>query len=460
MKLNKLINTNLDIDINSIKTNSKDIEKGDIFVCTLGTLDKTKYIEDAINKGCSVIITDKDIKIDYNIIKVDNIDKVLLDMLNKYYDYPLKDIKLIGVTGTDGKTSTVSILSNMTDCASIGTNGFIYRDKIIELNNTTPSLDKLFYLFNIARNNNIKYIFMEVSSESYLTNRIPGLKFDIGVLTNITVDHLDKHKTFDNYFKCKMEVFKNSKYSIINSDCNYYNDILNYLDSYSTYGNNGDIKLVNYELFSNYTNITFSYNNQEYHIKSSLIGIYNVYNLLCSIMVLLALKFDLNDIIERINNIKNIRGRNEYLYDKDFKIVIDHAHTFDATKNIIDFFNSVKENRLIVILGCAGGRYIEKRSIIGNYVLNNSDLVIFTEDDPRDESVDNIIDDMINNSKNTNYLRINNRYDAILKGINLATKNDIILILGRGRDNIMHRNNEDIIFSDYDTVLEITNSLK
>ena len=184
MKINKLIKTKLNIDINGIKTDSREINNGDIFVPTLGNIDKYQYIDEAIKNGAKLIITEKDIleKIPY--IKVDDINETLLKMLDRFYNYPILSSKLIGVTGTDGKTTTASIIRDMLKGASIGTNGLEFNDLQEDLHNTTPSLDKIYECFNKIKNKGINNIVMEVSSESYLTNRIPGLKFDVGIFTS------------------------------------------------------------------------------------------------------------------------------------------------------------------------------------------------------------------------------------------------------------------------------------
>ena len=235
MLLKNIINTSSKRKFNDIKLNSKDINKNDLFIPFGGVEDRNNYISDALNKKCSCIITN----INYNnkkVFKVDNLDNEIINIFNKYYNYPLKNTKLIGITGTDGKTTITSILSDMLNCPSIGTNGFKINNDYQKLDNTTPSLDILYKCFN--KSSDYNNVVMEVSSEAYLRNRLGNLKFDIGVLSDITRDHLDKHENLDNYINCKLELFKHSNISILNRDSKYYKLFKNNSNKYYSYGFN------------------------------------------------------------------------------------------------------------------------------------------------------------------------------------------------------------------------------
>ena len=407
---------------------------------------------DAIDKGCSLVVIDNEIEENIPHIVVDNINLELKNMLNRYYYNPFSKINFVGVTGTDGKTSITTMLKDMTDGACIGTNGFLYDDKMEILQNTTPSLDKVYECVNKAIKKNKKDIFMEVSSEAYLNKRIPGLFFDIGVFTDITKDHLDKHKSFDNYFKCKMKLLKNSGIVIINHDSKYFKKIKKINSNYKTYGfKKSDITIIDYRLYLDRTYVKFKYENNNYEVVIPLMGVYNIYNLMASILVMIDLGYKIKDIINRIDLIKKIPGRNEIVYNKEYIVMIDHAHTENAILNILKFIRNFKKNRLIVVLGCAGGRYKEKRSRIGKIVLKYADITIFTSDDPRDEDPNKIIDDMLkgNSTFKKEYYRIIDRKMALKKAIRLVEDDDIILVLGRGRDSVMYLNGYDIEFNDY-----------
>ena len=437
----------------NIRVNTKDIKKGDIFVCTTGMMDKHEFIPDAINKGCSLVITDRDINDKIKYIKVNDINNYLRYLLDIKYDYPLDKVNLIGVTGTDGKTTAASIIKDMINGSYIGTNGVRYQDIIIDTNNTTPSIDYLFEYFNLFKKRNVKDIVMEVSSESYLTKRIPTIKFTVGIFLNISYEHLDKHHTFKNYLSCKKELLKNSKIKIVNRDNEYFMDIVKDIDDYLTFGKKkSDLQIKKYSLLEDKTIITFRYQKKEYEVVSPLIGEYNVYNLAAGILTMLALNYSMNDIINRINNIKVIPGRMEHFYINNKHIVIDYAHTIKATKEVLKFMDLFHHQKIITVLGCAGGRYKEKRPLIGKIVLKYSKKAYFTMDDPRYEDPLDIINDMLLYTKKKNYEIIVNREEAIKKAVSEANKEDLILILGKGRDNYMIIGDDKIPYSDIDVL--------
>ena len=457
MYLKDIINTKSKIKFNEIKLNSRDLNKNDLFIPFGGIEDRNKYIADALNKKCSCVITN----INYNnkkVFKVKDLDKKIIDIFNKYYNYPLKNINLIGVTGTDGKTTITSIISDILNCPSIGTNGFKINNKYFKLDNTTPNLDILYKCFNKSRNN--KNIVMEVSSEAYLRNRLGALNFSVAILSDITKDHLDKHKSLENYINCKLELFKHSNISILNHDSKYYNLFKNNSKKYYSYGFNkkSDLRILWYKLYIDKSIIKFKYKNKKYKIKYNLVGKFNVYNISSCILTLLSLGYDIDSILERINNIKPVLGRMDLVYNKKYKIIIDYAHTTNATLNVLKFLRKFNKN-IITVVGCAGERFKDKRSEIGSIVLNYSKFVIFTMDDPRNEFVNDIINEMIGKSKKKNYLKIIDRSDAIKKGISLCKNNYILLILGKGCDNYMAINNSKIYYSDYDTVFDLINKI-
>lgn len=437
----------------NIRVNTKDIKKGDIFVCTTGLMDKHEFIPDAIKKGCSLVITDRDISDKIKYLKVRDIDRYLRYLLDIKYDYPLDNVNLIGVTGTDGKTTAASIIKDMINGSYIGTNGVRYQEMVIDTNNTTPSIDYLFEYFQMFKERRVHDIVMEVSSESYLTKRIPTLKFNVGIFLNISYEHLDKHHTFENYLSCKKELLKNSDIKIINRDDKYFKEIIKDIDYYLTFGKKkSDLRIKDYQLLEDKTIITFIYQKKEYKVVSPLIGEYNVYNLASSILTLLALNYSMNDIIKRIKNIKVIPGRMEHFYIKNKHVVIDYAHTIKATNEVLKFMDLFHHKKIITVLGCAGGRYIEKRPLIGKIVLKYSKKAFFTMDDPRWEDPHDIIHDMLSMTKKKNYEIIINREEAIKKAINEAMRDDLVLILGKGRDNYMIINDEKIPYNDIDVL--------
>ena len=462
-KLSELYDIPDNREIKGIKINSKEVESGDIFVCTMGvTADRHDFIDEAINNGASAIIVSKDISPkSVPVIKVKDTNQELRDLCAKFYDYPYKKAYMIGVTGTNGKTTVAEIIYQLlgNNTAYIGTNGRKYKDKHFSMRNTTPDVDRLYKYFNEFLNNGCTTICMEASSEAFYRHRLDDIKYDIAILTNVTKDHLNIHKTLENYVNCKKELFKQVKdngFSILNSNDLYYNEFKAIAKgNIATYGYKEDDTLMikEYDLKRNETIITFKYQNSDYKVISPLLGSFNVENLAAVILTLLCKGFSFSEIIPRIKNIKQIEGRMEIMpFTNDYTVILDYAHTADALDNILTFLNTIKEGRIITVTGSAGGREKEKRPFMGKVVLEKSDYVIFTMDDPRYEDPNQIIDDLIGESKKTNYERIIDRKEAIYKALALAKPKDIILIAGKGRDDYMAIEDKYLPYNDYDVI--------
>ena len=462
-KLKDIIECDYNIPIQDIKTDSREVKKGDLFVAVKGfNIDHSLYIDDAIKNGAVAIITDKDYKSNVPIIKVNDIDKVLVDICKKKYDFN-SNLKLIGITGTDGKTTTATIIKRLLDkkdkTAYIGTNGIEYLNKKESISNTTPTVEKLYKYFSDIDKNNISTICIEVSSEALLHKRVDSLRFKYVVYTNITEDHLNIHKTIENYIESKLKLstlLDSNGIIIINNDDNKQKDLKNSNKKIYTYGKNKDsdflIKDIKY--LDNITRFIIEHNNKQYKIKSTLLGEYNIYNLTAAFIVCYLEGMKPRNIISNIKRLSSIDGRGEILsFGQKYTIVLDYAHTENSIKNIVEEVKG-KYKRIIVVTGSAGGREKEKRKHIGKYLLDNTDLVIFTMDDPRCENVDYIIDDMISISNKTNYKRIISRSNAIKYALDIAKEDDIVLILGKGRDNYMAIGDEKIPYNDYEEIEE------
>ena len=389
-------------------------------------------------------------------IKVQNTNDTYYQILNNYYNYPLDNLKLIGITGTDGKTTTAMIindlLNNYVNSSYLGTNGFILKEKVIKTKNTTPSIDTLFKYFDVLNKNNYDNLVMEVSSEALLHNRCHNINFDIAVLTNIKKDHLNVHKTFKNYLESKTKLFKQANLCILNKDDKHFNYIKRKCNkNIITYGTNKkcDYYFYNINEYRDKTTFKLKVNNKIYNITSPLIGKFNVYNLVSAIATLNCFNINITSIINNIKKIKQVPGRLQKIdFKQNYDIVLDYAHTSNATYEVLKLFNKIKKGNIITVVGCAGKRYKDKRSEIGKIVTTYSDKVIFTMDDPRDEKVLDIINDMISKVKNNNYKIIENREKAIFEALHLAKENDTVLILGKGLDNYMAINDKYVKYSD------------
>lgn len=445
----------------NIKTNSKDIVSGDTFIAIKGFKhDGHDFIKDAIEHGASNIICEHgEYDIPYTIVS--STKEYLKDYLYSNYYHEIKDIILIGITGTNGKTTscyfTYELLKKLNvKCAYIGTIGFFTDKKVRDLNNTTPELIELYDMFLECKKNNIKVIVMEVSSHALELERVYGLKFDYVVFTNLTVDHLLFHKSMNNYLNAKKKLFKMLKpngISITNIDDKYYKDFI--LEDTITYGkNNSDFNIIKSKLKHNRTIYIFKYKNKKYKIKMNIAGEYNIYNSLVSIIILINMGYNIRKIIKLFKKITLPNGRMEMIKYKRNSIFIDYAHTPDAVKNVLENAYKFKKGKVYTVIGCGGERDRTKRKDMGIISTDLSDYVIFTNDNPRSEDMNQIINDIIYDIDKNNYEVILDRKKAIIKGIDLLKNNDILFILGKGHEEYQIINGIKYHFSDKEEVLK------
>ncbi len=451
------------IEITGIKLNSKDCVEGDLFVCTMGVVaDRHDFIDDAIKNGASAVVVSRDVgKKSVPIIKVKDTNRELQKVCSRFYDYPYKKLFMIGVTGTTGKTTVAEILYQLLGdgCAYLGTNGKKYKGESESIRNTTPDVDRLYKYMSEFVDQGCDSLCMEASSEAFYRHRLDEVAYDIGILTNIDEDHLNIHKTLDNYIDCKCQLFRQVKkdgYCILNSSSKYFDRVRSACNGkILTYGFNisDDLYIKDYSVNGNITEICFVYHGEEYKVYSPLLGNFNVLNVACAILTCLAKGMNIHTISDRIKVLSQTEGRMEVLpFTDKYLILLDYAHTSDALLKVLEYLNSIKKKRIITVTGSAGGREKKKRPLMGKVVLENSDLVIFTMDDPRDENVDSIIDDLIGDSSNTNYIREVDRTLAIQKALSLAEEDDIVFIAGKGRDNYMAIGEAYLPYCDYDVI--------
>ncbi len=467
-KLNELIECAYDVEIKGIKTNSNQIKEGDLFVCiNVGTMDRHLFIDDAIAAGASAVIVKNDVgNKSVPIIKVDNPNDTFVEVINKYYDYPTKDLTMIGITGTDGKTTTATIIHELIDnCAYIGTNGIFYNDYKEKTPNTTPGLDKTIPLFRDMVDSGIKTVSMEVSSEGILIERIKGMTFNCAIMTNITREHLNTHKTLENYINCKCELFRNTEGPcILNKDDEHFQEVAQSCKGkIYTYGSkqDNDLYFKDVQLYPDKTEFNIIYENTEYHIVSPLVAMFNVYNLSAALLALLKLGYKIEDLIKNINKI-TVSGRLENIdLGQNFKVIVDYAHTPNGISKLLEFIHSLKYNKLTVVFSEPGERDKSKRPAKGYNVITNCDHAIITSQDPRGEDPMDIANDLLTDVKEyQNYEIILDRSQAIKKAIFDAEENDIVLIIGKGSEHYQILKDKTIEFCDIDEVIKYLNELK
>lgn len=442
----------------NIKSDSRKIEKGDTFIALKYINDGHNYIEDAIKNGASKVIAEHGL---YSVdtLIVGDTHEYLVNYLKDEYWEQIKDLKIIGMTGTNGKTTTCylihQVLNNLEEkCAYIGTIGFYIKDKVRDLNNTTPDILEIYEMLLYAKEQGCKYVVMEVSSHALSLNRVKGLEFDFSIFSNLTEDHLDYHQDMDSYLKEKQKLFsmlRNKKMSILNSDSLYYKEFIKDENKVVSYGfDGGDYQVTDYH--SSLTGSYFVINDLEYY-ETKLIGKHNIYNLLCVISLLKELGYSEEIIKEEISKLECPRGRMERIDYESNLIIIDYAHTPDAVENVISCVKELKPSHIYTIIGCGGNRDKKKRPIMASVATDISDYVIFTSDNPRFEDPNEIINDMITGLDNTNYEIEVNRQKAIIRGIQLLDKNDILLVLGKGHETYQIIGNEKIHMDDKEIVL-------
>lgn len=450
----------------NIKYNSKKIQKGDTFIALKTNNDGHKYINDAIKNGATKVVAEYG-SYPVETLLVDNTKEYLVKYLYENYYQEIKDLKLIGITGTNGKTTICMLLHNMLNMlgrktAYIGTNGFYINKFIKELPNTTPEILDIYELLIEAKKEGCEFVCIEASSHGLAQNRLENLKFDYAIFTNLTHEHLGYHKTMKNYALAKQKLFtmlRNNKYAIINNDDNYKNYFILKENNNITYSlNNGNYYVKEYKITTQNNIFTVVNNNKEYTFTTKLLGKHNIYNSLASIIVLNKIGYSFEEINNVLTIVSGPKGRMENISYNNNNIIIDYAHTPDGIANVLNTAKELHPNKIITIVGCGGGTGSDrtKRSEMGNLVLSLSDKTIFTNDNPRDEDPNQIINDLLKEKINNNYIIELDRKKAINKGINMLTNNDILLILGKGHENYQIIGNNKTHFNDKETVLEIT----
>lgn len=459
------------IEITGITCNSKQVKKGYAFVCLKGAAsDGHKFASDAVKAGATVIFAEHDTG-EKNQIIVNDTHECYFRLSSKWFDEPAKKLKLIGVTGTNGKTSVTYMLKAILEKAgySVGLIGTIHnmiKDTVIETHNTTPDAFTLNSLFAEMVEKGCEYAVMEVSSHALDQKRICDVTFEEALFTNLTQDHLDYHKTMENYLLAKKKLFKMCKKAILNSDDAYYKQMVSGLDCpVITYSSSNDsdysAKGINYHPAGvEYELVTKGLIN---HISVNTGGRFTVYNSLCAIVAAIELGIPVKTAADAISELHGVKGRAEVVpTGTDYTVIIDYAHTPDGLKNILSTFRECKKNRLIVVFGCGGDRDKTKRPIMGNVAVHNADYVIVTSDNPRTEDPEAIINDILEGIKgiHTPYKVIVNRKEAIKYALSIARKDDIIVLAGKGHETYQILNSGTIHFDEREVVSEALKELK
>lgn len=452
MQLNKMFKEAPAIPISGLAIDSRRVEKNYIFFAIDGSnADGHDFIDKAIEKGASVIVHSK--PIDFKLkrivyISADSVTNVLNHCVKVFYNDPSKDMFVYALTGTNGKTTTAKLIKDLgahfEKSGYIGTLGFEYNDVFISGQLTTPDAITLNYYINEMKKEGVSALALEVSSHGIALGRADSVHKDLVIFTNLTHDHLDFHLTFENYLETKLKLFSShTKNALLNCDDPYYEDFKTASKHIITYGKNAtDYRISNIQVEQNQTKFEIVYKEKTYPVVSNLLGEYNVYNLTAAIAALHIRGFDLNDIIEKVQYIENVPGRLTKI-DSTSKInaFVDYAHTPDGLVKVFEYAKEITPvgNRIIAVFGSAGRRDVLKRPIFGEIADKYCDQIILTEDDPRDESIREIAQEIKKGIEKTPCVIIEDRSEALRLAVENAHDDDTIVALGKGSEQFMYR---------------------
>lgn len=466
----------LDKEVSSIAYDSREIAANSVFVAISGfTVDGHHFIDKAIEMGATTIIVEKDIWLeeDVTILKVEDSRKALARISANFYDNPTDKLNLIGITGTNGKTSTTYFIKSIFEQAKksiglIGTIGTIINNKEVKNKNTTPESLNLQQIFSQMVEAEIDDCIMEVSSHALSLNRTAYSRFNMGIFTNLTPDHLELHHTMEEYFQAKATLFEGTTdYNIVNIDDDYGRRLIEKIKLYSpaliTYGieNKADIYATNIHLDSEFSQYTLHTPEGTIEIKVNIPGVFNVYNSLAAIACAYCNRINLQDIQKGIQSLEHIKGRLEVIYkDDDKKVVVDFAHTEDGLEKALNTLRSNTAGRIILVFGvyaAPGEAGRDKRSAMGKVAAKYADFSIVTSDNPKHQDPNLIIKEIVEaiEEENGSYMAVVDRKEAIRYAIEVCEKDDIILLAGKGHETSQVIGDKEIPFNEKEIVMEI-----
>ncbi len=471
MKLQKLLeNLHLlvpfqgeDLEISSIENDNRKVQEGSLFICIKGyTVDGHDFAESAVEKGAAAILAERPLSIDVPVILVKNTTRAMAVLADSFYEQPTKKLHLIGITGTNGKTTTSHLIEKIFADAGqktglIGTMYTKIADKTIETKNTTPESLTLQKTFQQMVEAGVDIAVMEVSSHALDLGRVHGCDYDVAVFTNLTQDHLDYHITMDEYKRAKSLLFAQlgntfdphkPKFAVLNAD-DPATDMYGRSTAAHvvTYGidKEADIKAENIQMTSAGTNFDLIVQTEKYPISMQLIGKFSVYNVLASIAASLVSGIEITAVIKSIETVPGVAGRFELVNaGQDFTVIVDYAHTPDSLENVLKTIQHFAKKKVYVIVGCGGDRDRTKRPLMAQIACKWASDPILTSDNPRSEDPLAILKEMEAGVQGAEYRIIPDRKEAINTAIQQASEGDVILIAGKGHEtyqiigNVVH----------------------
>ncbi len=479
MKLNEIlsgvaceVHGVMDMAVKGIAYDSRNVKQGYVFIALPGAhVDGRSFAGTAIEAGSEVIVTDTklDLPAGITLVLVPDILGAMAKMSANFYDHPDKKMMMVGITGTNGKTTITYLVESIFTLAKlptgvVGTVNYRYAGLEFASANTTPQSAELYRILNEMVKTRQAAAVMEVSSHALSLNRVGGMEFDIAVFTNLTRDHLDFHKDMEHYYEAKQLLFSGlqpgqkgfAKHAVINVDDEWGRKLAasDINGTLITYGINepADITAENIKMDHRGTEFTIVCSQGRRRVSMRHLGQYNVYNALAAAGAALAAGIPLETVVQGLSNAPLVPGRLEKVDDgQPFAVVVDYAHTDDALSNALKALNELKTGRLITVFGCGGDRDRSKRPIMGEIATAMSDYVFVTSDNPRTEEPEKIALDIevgIRRQHRTNYQVLLNREEAIAAAVAMAHKGDILLLAGKGHETYQIIGNEKIHFND------------
>ena len=468
-KLNAEYFGNTDIEISGIAYDSRKVKPGYLFIAIKGfETDGHEYIESTINNGAVAVVGEDDIACSCTYVRTPDSRKALAVCGAQFYGNPQEKLKIIGVTGTNGKTTTTYLIRQILmlkglRCDLIGTNQTIIGDEVTESSRTTPESLDLFECFAKMAESGGEYVVMEVSSHSLELDRVYGVTFETALITNITQDHLDFHKTMDNYAKAKAKLFMVSKSGAANIDDSYSDVIMrNASCPMLTYSIDKDSSVKAEKLNMSERGVIFSVlrDGEVREVRLGIPGRFSVYNALGAICVCLNLGMEFSDIEKGLVLAKSVKGRIEVVpTHTPYTVIIDYAHTPDGLENIISAVRGFAKGRIITVFGCGGNRDSSKRPKMGKIAEDLSDIAVVTSDNPRCEEPSAIIEDILRGMKKDNHVVVENRKEAIRRAMEIALEKDVIILAGKGHETYQEINHIKYDFDERTVVKEILASV-
>lgn len=466
VKITKIQNPSLDKFFSRIVFDSKKVQKDDVFFCFEGkNFDGHEFVEAAVLHGAKAIVCSHELDVQIMQIVVPDTREAFALCCKNYFDKACDKLKIIGVSGTNGKTTTSSLIAHILNFAGkntavIGTSGAFWDGNNVNFSMTTPDPDVLHKFLKQMLEDGVEYVVMEVSAHAISLKKIAGLIFEVGVMTNVTEDHLDFFETFSRYAKTKVD-FMNSPY-VLSRVINVDDEILrknikeNNLAKI-TYGVNtpADCFAAGISMTPKGSNFILNFLDNVIEINSPLVGNYNVENILAAICACSMLGVSFDESRDAVASFSGVEGRfNVYSSNKGFDVVIDYAHTPDGLKNVLKTASGLTSGRLICVFGCGGGRDRQKRPIMARVAEKFCDFVVVTSDNPRFEDPKAIIEEVSAGFVENNHIEIEDRFEAIKYAMQNARPRDLVMICGKGAEDYMEIMGEKHHFKDCEVVKE------